>query len=120
MPESTPKEVFDMDGALENVGGSPELLCDLATVLSEEVPKLLQSAKEGIDAGDPKSVNMAIHSLKGSVTPFAAQNSVDAAWKLEKISADGGLENADELLSHLKNELDRLTEALKVSLPPAN
>jgi HPt (histidine-containing phosphotransfer) domain-containing protein len=117
MAESTPKEVFNLEEALENVGGSQELLCDLAAVLSEEIPKLLQSAKNGISAGDPKSVNMAIHSLKGSVTPFAAQNSVDAAWKLEQLSADGGLENADELLSQLESELERLSAALKTSLP---
>jgi HPt (histidine-containing phosphotransfer) domain-containing protein len=112
MQGSTPNEVMNFDEALENVGGSEDLLVELADALKSELPQLMDSAREAIDAGDPAGVNSASHSIKGSLTPFAAKLAYDAAWELERNAAEGDLSNAPDQLKQLAEELDRLTQVL--------
>ena len=112
MQGSTPKDVMDFEEALENVGGSSDLLGELAEALKAELPKLMNSAREAINAGDAKGVNNASHSIKGSVTPFAAKLAYEAAWKLEEKSASGDLSAANDQLQALEDQLDRLTSVL--------
>ncbi len=112
MQGSTPREVMDFDEALENVGGSSDLLGELAGALKSELPQLMSSARDAVNAGDARRVNSASHSIKGSVTPFAAKLAYEAAWVLEEKSAKGDLSGADDELQKLEDELNRLTTVL--------
>ena len=116
MPDSNSKEVFDIEEALNNVGGSQELLCELSQTLQDELPGLLSLARKALKSGDAKAVNAATHSIKGSVTPFAAKLAYDAAWKLEETSSKGDLNNADENFKRLDSELKKLVSALDQAL----
>ncbi len=113
MSEPNSLDVFNQSEALENVGGSTELLTELSQTLFEEIPKLLATARAGIESGDATTVSRTLHSIKGSVTPFAAQASYKAAWKLEESSSGGNMTNASAMLNELEIELQRLVDALK-------
>lgn len=112
MSEPAPEDVFNRSEALENMGGSVELLEELSQTLIEELPKLMEAAQDGIQTGDATKVSRTLHSIKGSVTPFAATRAHDAAWKLEQSAAAGDLNHAENLLADLEVELNRLTAAL--------
>jgi HPt (histidine-containing phosphotransfer) domain-containing protein len=112
MQGSTPNEVMNFQEALENVGGSEDLLVELADALKSELPRLMDSAREAVDAGDAAGVNSVSHSIKGSLTPFAAKLAYDAAWELEKNAAEGDLSKAADQLEQLSDELNRLTHVL--------
>ena len=112
----TDNDVFDREEALENVGGMEDLLRELGETLIEEIPKLLASARTAAAAGDPQAVSKVLHSIKGSVTPFAAKSSYDLAWQLEQSSASGDLSQADDLLAKLENELSKLAAALTATV----
>jgi HPt (histidine-containing phosphotransfer) domain-containing protein len=108
----TDNNVFDREEALENVGGMEDLLRELGETLIEEIPKLQASARAAVATGDSQAVSRVLHSIKGSVTPFAAKASYELAWQLEQSSASGDLSQADDLLSKLEIELSKLATAL--------
>lgn len=116
MQGATPKEVLDYEEALVNVGGSQELLGELAQALKQELPRLMAATRQGLDDGDAAAVSRAAHSLKGSITPFAAQRAYDAAWAIEQPSSEGDLSGGDEKFQLLESELEQLVAALEQML----
>ena len=116
MQGSTPKEIFDFDEAMSNVGGSQELLGELAIALKQELPKLLAATRKGLDDGDAVAVSRAAHSLKGSITPFAAKRSYDVAWAIEQSSSAGDISDGNANFQRLESELEQLVAALDQSL----
>jgi len=113
MSETISERVFNKSAALENVAEMEDLLKELAQTLIDELPKLIAAAQSGVTAGDAKAVNAAAHSIKGSVTPFAAELAYDAAWHLESAGSKGDLSNAFQLLADLELELQKLENALR-------
>ncbi len=67
MQGATPKEILNFEEALVNVGGSQELLGELAQALKQELPRLMGATRKGLDDGDATAVSRAAHSLKGSI-----------------------------------------------------
>jgi HPt (histidine-containing phosphotransfer) domain-containing protein len=113
MPESIANEVFNKTEALQNVAGMEDLLKDLAQTLIDELPKLTAAAHSAVTAGDAAAVNAAAHSIKGSVSPFAAKLAYDAAWQLEAAGTSGDLSKAPQLLATLESELQKLVDAIQ-------
>ena len=106
------KQVFNLDEALENMGGDMDFLRDIVDVFSEDYPEQIKQIQEGILAGDSKAVEMAAHSLKGSVANFAAGRAREAAYRLEVLGREGNLGEADEALADLEKEIEGLKGAL--------
>ncbi len=57
-------------------GGNNELIQDLLAKFLDNSPRLIEEAQSGFDANDPKKIEYAIHTLKGSalslgLTPMA-------------------------------------------------
>ena len=116
MQGATPKDVLNFEEALVNVGGSQELLGELVLALKQELPRLMAATRQGLDDGDATAVSRAAHSLKGSITPFAAQRAYDAAWAIEQPSSEGDLSGGDEKFQRLESELEQLVAALEQTL----
>ena len=71
------------------------------------------SLREAVQRRDAAGIERAAHSLKGSVSTFAAKDAVDAASKLEVIGRDARLEVADAAGASLVHEVARLRKALE-------
>ena len=104
--------VLDWERALENTDGSEELLLELAGVFLEECPKMMRQIKAAIDERDAPGLQLAAHSLKGSVRIFAASAATDAALALENIGTSGDLSGAEDRRVALSQEIDRLKAIL--------
>ena len=104
--------LVDWDRALENTDGSEDLLLELAEMFIEECPEMMREVRVAIDAGDAPALQLAAHTLKGSVRIFAMAAAVQAARRLEEVGASGDLSDADDGWSALRQEVDRLTAAL--------
>jgi HPt (histidine-containing phosphotransfer) domain-containing protein len=105
--------VFDREAALENVGGDAELLAELAVIFAEEYPPLIDAVCAGIATGDGEQVQRTAHSIKGAVSPFAAQAAYDAALRLENMGTDANLSGANDALADLEQQLALLGQALQ-------
>lgn len=100
--------VLDRALALERVGGDVELLQEMAQLFLEEYPSQLEAIRQAVDAGDPKALERAAHSLKGSIGNFGAAEAHQAAFHLELLGRQGTLEAVHEALAQLEKALQRV------------
>jgi CheY-like chemotaxis protein len=105
-------EVMDMAAATMRLEGDVELLKEIADVFLEQSPQLLLRIKEAAERGDSKTVERAAHTIKGSVSNFAAEPAYRAAQKLEEMGRHGDINRAGEACADLESEIERLKPAL--------
>ena len=105
-------EVFNLAEALERVEGDTELLKEMADLFLEEYPRMLVEIEQAITAKNAQALQHAAHTLKGSVSNFAAYGATEASLALEKMGRQQNLADAAMALSLLKHELARLSPAL--------
>ena len=108
--------IFDLDDALEKVGGDKEILEEILVVFSESYPDQLKELKNAINSGDAPIVERAAHTLKGSVGTFSAKKALETALRLETMGRDGKLQEAAAAYSKLEQELEELDAALRATL----
>jgi CheY-like chemotaxis protein/HPt (histidine-containing phosphotransfer) domain-containing protein len=111
-----PKEVFDLNGALELVAGDRQLFMEIAHMFLEGLPDHLNRIHEGVDNGDAHTLENAAHALKGSVGNFCAKRSFDAAYRLERLGREGRISEAREALAELESTLPGLEAAMRQAL----
>jgi HPt (histidine-containing phosphotransfer) domain-containing protein len=108
--------IFDLDDALEKMGGDKEILADILEVFSETYADQLNALKKAIEDSNATMVERAAHTLKGSVGAFSAKKALDTALRLENMGHDGNLEEAATEFSKLEQEVEELHIALKQAL----
>lgn len=111
-PSSTPTAAFNLEAALERVGGDRPLLGELATLFLQTSPKLLADLQTALAHQDAAAMAYAAHTLKGSAGNFSAQGVFGAAANLEKLARNKDLDQAPAVLATLEHELSRLQSAL--------
>src|SRR5205807_7600443 len=81
-------EVIDWQAALEGLNGDRKLLAELSELLLTETPKLLEQSDVAIARSDATLLKIAAHTLKGSLSHFAAPTAFAAALRLETSARD--------------------------------
>ena len=89
------------------------LLADLAQVFLGETPRMIATLQEAVRQRNTEKIERAAHSLKGSVSTFAAKDAIDAAYKLEMIGREGRMDAAESAAESLAHEVVRLRAALE-------
>ena len=107
---------FDLDTALDYLGGDREFLRDLGRELLVQVPKVLADLPGDIARRDGESLHVHAHSLKGALGVFAATEAAARARALESRALEEDFEGAEEALQRLRDELDALIPELKQEL----
>lgn len=107
---------FDLEQALNYMDGDRELFLELVSVFMEESERQLNEIHSGIASGDAKVVERAAHSIKGSLSTFAAARATEAARTLEFLGRDGNLAEFPAAMAALEKEIALVKDALlKVS-----
>ena len=104
--------VLDLEEALARVEGDRAFLADLVQIYLEESPAMLAAIQAAVAANDPKALQHAAHTLKGSVGNFGATAAFAAAFVLEGMGRQEEISGATAALAVLKQELARLQPAL--------
>ena len=112
-PDNTEASPIDVVALLDRVGGDEDLLRELTVIFLAEYPSLLREIEDGVEAGDARRVELAAHSLKGSVANFGAQRATEAAYSMETLARSGDLSRARPALSRLLSEFDSLQPCLQ-------
>jgi HPt (histidine-containing phosphotransfer) domain-containing protein len=105
--------VFDLETALEYVGGEHSLLVEVIQTCLDGQQSHLEKIRTALKAGDAKTLERAAHQLKGSLLLLSAQTASAAAQSLEDLGREGALVDAKHTVERLENEMRRLTEALE-------
>jgi two-component system, sensor histidine kinase and response regulator len=104
--------LFDEQEALARLDGDEELLRELARIFLREMPEILQRLRDAVRRGDPKSVALEAHSMKGSVSNFAVSSATEAALAIEEMGRENNLGSAPEALRYLEDTLELLRPSL--------
>jgi HPt (histidine-containing phosphotransfer) domain-containing protein len=105
-------EAFSMTEALEHVEGDLDLLREMADLFLDEVDNMTRAIEQSITAGDPVALQHAAHTLKGSVSNFAAHAATEASFALEKMGRQQDFTHTSAALAALKSALAQLIPAL--------
>jgi PAS domain S-box-containing protein len=106
------EEIFDRTELLSLVDGDVSLLTELTDLFWESSPQLVAQMRTAVTDKDATTLAYTVHTLKGSVGNFAAKRALSAIAYLEKIGAQGNIEQAPPAVDMLETELARLREAL--------
>ncbi len=111
-PQPAPGEVLDRAALLEHMEGDPELLAEMVTLFLQDCPRLLAALREALARGDAGALRLAAHTLKGTVSNFAAPAATAAALRLERMGREGDLSQAEEGCAAVETEIERLKPLL--------
>jgi CheY-like chemotaxis protein len=110
--ESIPAEsIMDQNVALDQIGGDEELLRELMTIFIEESGKLVPALRVAIEQQDTAEVRRLAHTIKGAASHLAAPSVAETALYLETMGKKGELAGADEALTRLEGQVERLKRA---------
>jgi two-component system sensor histidine kinase/response regulator len=106
------RTIIDRSEALERVGGDVELLRELIEVFLQDCPRMMEEASEAMQAGDVAKLKRAAHSLKGSVGILGARAAFEAALRLETLTRQGDLSQAEAAWRELCQTVEQLCSFL--------
>ena len=89
-----------------------EMLAEMIDLLAVEGPKQMAEIKAAYDAGDAEAVMRAAHTLKGSVSLFAAASATAAALRIEMLGRERNLQGFPQAWADLQNCVADLQSAL--------
>jgi HPt (histidine-containing phosphotransfer) domain-containing protein len=93
--------------------GGEEFLFEMIDLFQEQGPKKLQEARTALAAGDPRTVNRAVHSLKSSAANLGAERLRMLAARIEKLTADQMVEGLPQLLDELEQTYGQVKSRLE-------
>ena len=103
----------ELQKALRRLGGSVELLRDVAQIYLEDYGGIAGELRKAIQRGDAPAAERAAHSLKGLSSNFDRTQLVERCERIEKLARGGSLAEAGPLLADVHRETVTLTAALR-------
>ncbi len=108
-----PTPIVSRDELLQRVDGDMELLEELVDLFLEDLPARLQGLREALDHDNVPLVHERAHSIKRSVSCFAAAAAFEAASQLTDLARGGATQGLKEAIDILEQEMTRLQPALR-------
>jgi two-component system, sensor histidine kinase and response regulator len=97
---------------LARFDGDGELLKELAGIFLQECPRMLDEIREALRTANPKTLERAAHTLKGSVGNFAMPSPWETAQRLELLAKSGQLSGAEDIFHTLEQQLAQFNQIL--------
>jgi two-component system, sensor histidine kinase and response regulator len=113
LADAASPEIFDQAAALGRVGNDEALLFDLSKMFAVEMPKKVSAVRDALEKNDSESLRRAAHSVKGSLSPFAASRATEAAARLEELAQSGKMTEAAAAFETLIVQVDVLRGVLE-------
>jgi len=110
---SVPGDVIDLEVTRKRIPGGRNGVRELAQLMVEESPKLLDQVRAALRERDAESLQRAAHTLRGSADVFGAKYVVAAAARIEALGREDRIDEANDELADLEREVDRLVVALE-------
>jgi HPt (histidine-containing phosphotransfer) domain-containing protein len=105
-------ERVDGCALLDRLGGNSQLLSELIDIYLRESPSLLAAAQRALHEKNGQNLARVAHTIKGSAGNFIARATLETAERLEAFAEQGDFSRAQEAMSALELEMERLGRAL--------
>jgi two-component system sensor histidine kinase/response regulator len=103
---------FNLELALERVGGDDALLRELAALFIEESSGALDHLRQAVEAHKLTAIQHLAHTLKGAASNFCADRTCEAALRLEMLGRAGTLDGVGPALAELESAMSSLCPQL--------
>jgi CheY-like chemotaxis protein len=103
---------FDLEAALHNVSGDENLLREVLQMVVLENEKLMPQLDQAIVANDVKLSERLAHTIKGGALSIVASEAASAAKAVENSCSQADFDDAQRLMSVLRQALDKLHTAI--------
>ena len=111
-PRATPAAAIDEGLLLERVADDRRALRMLVALFLADARKLMTQIRLALGRGDARALQAAAHTLKGSVSNFAAPAATAAALRLQRLAEAGDMAGARTACVSLASELRSVRGAL--------
>jgi HPt (histidine-containing phosphotransfer) domain-containing protein len=105
---------FNLEAALDSVGGDSEILRDASRVFLDTLPDTVEGIQRALDTDNPTLLHALSHSLKGSLLIFGAEDARCLAAELERRGRGGEAMACQEMFESLKKSLLDLKTELEI------
>ncbi len=112
-PAERPGEAIDWSLALEQMGGSEDLLKEIVPMVIEELPKLLDQLRAAVAEGDGELVQRMAHTIKGTVRVFGTTSLESLAQNMEDKGREQQLDGTPDDLVQLAQAAAALLVTLR-------
>jgi CheY-like chemotaxis protein len=102
----------DLAVLLTKAGGDYELVREMISIFLEELPNRMKSIESALLNNQPREVELAAHSLKGSLGYFSTSGAFESTGMLVKMARRKNLEGAQAVFDRLKEQTRRLELSL--------
>jgi HPt (histidine-containing phosphotransfer) domain-containing protein len=103
---------FDRESLLIRLGGSNEILVELAMLFCTESPRMQSELWDRLERRDVRAAMSSAHQLKGALLNLSAEPSASTARELEVCLRGGDWHNSLRRARRLDGELEQLVAAL--------
>jgi signal transduction histidine kinase/CheY-like chemotaxis protein/HPt (histidine-containing phosphotransfer) domain-containing protein len=104
---------WDVEEALEKLGGDEALLREVTGIFLEEIPEHLATLHRAINEGDFGTVERTAHSLKGEMGYLGVSGLAHKARELERIGREHDLQHAAELFDVFEREMSMVINDMR-------
>lgn len=108
--------VFDRSALMESLGEDEELYKEIVQLFLEHHGNEIENLKRELAAQSAPNLQRVGHSIKGSVSNFAAERATNAARELEQTMKQGWAPNTAQLVDEVIAAVSELAEALKADI----
>lgn len=105
--------VLNLEATLARFGGDQELLNEMADILLDDAPQVMQDLKDAVKRRDPTAIRLKAHALKGLVLGCGGERAGHTAQLLEDAGHRHELESIDQHITSLEHDLRQFLEALR-------
>lgn len=102
---------------IDRLDGDEALAQQLVSLFLSEYPKLLAALRASLDSGQPDHVRRAAHAAKGCIANFVQDGPHVTAYEIERLGAEGRVDDARPLLARFEGELDAIVASMRAFSP---
>jgi len=114
----TPIDVSVLNELRETVGaGDEEMFNELLSIYLDDAPNLIAEMEKAYEMKDVEKLTRSSHTLKSSSATIGAMDLSTLCKQVEHASREGKIDNLDEKIEMIKQEYERVKEALKQVAP---
>ncbi len=106
------KDVLDKHSILAAFEGDQDLIREVLDLFLEECPRQMSAIREAVESSDAEKILKAAHSLKGSLSNFAAAGAFQSAQHLENLGREGELAKTANAFQVLEEQVSLLYSAM--------
>jgi PAS domain S-box-containing protein len=102
-----------LERLMQTIGDDRGILAALIDTFLDEVPRLVDAARQGLQQGQADEVRRAAHTLKSNGATFGATHLSELSRELEALARSGTLEGTTDLLARIEAEYESVRIALE-------